>query len=89
VKSPANLVLTFPPVACNLIDACLAVCLQVNSVLASACSVLGRDAIVVSPLRGNVAFASGMYDFCFTLDSFAKLYADTHRGSFDAATFAK
>ena len=28
----------------------------------------------VSPLLGNVAFASGRYGFCFTLSSFSKKY---------------
>eukprot|EP00922_Rhytidocystis_sp_ex-Travisia-forbesii_P033413 GHVS01049656.1.p1 GENE.GHVS01049656.1~~GHVS01049656.1.p1 ORF type:complete len:1006 (+),score=141.40 GHVS01049656.1:85-3102(+) len=51
---------------------------EVNSVLASICSVFGRDAIRVSPLRGNVAFASGLNGFCFTLQSFAALYSDTY-----------
>ncbi|ORZ35335.1 P-loop containing nucleoside triphosphate hydrolase protein [Catenaria anguillulae PL171] len=34
----------------------------------------------VSPERNNVAFASAEFGFCFTLKSFAWLYADTHRG---------
>lgn len=29
---------------------------------------------------GNVCFASSLYGFCFTLKSFAKLYADTYPG---------
>jgi len=29
---------------------------------------------------GNVCFASSLYGFCFTLKSFAKLYADTYEG---------
>eukprot|EP00911_Craspedida_sp_UC1_P000165 UC1_evm1s131 len=32
----------------------------------------------VSPLRGNVCFASSQYGFCFTLRSFANLYARKH-----------
>ena len=43
----------------------------------------------MSPLRGNVAFASGMYDFCFTLDSFAKLYSDTHGNACTPEVFSK
>jgi U5 small nuclear ribonucleoprotein component len=31
---------------------------------------------LVSPLRGNVCFASSQYSICFTLKSFAKLYLD-------------
>ncbi|KAG4075982.1 hypothetical protein HA402_003808 [Bradysia odoriphaga] len=34
----------------------------------------------VSPVMGNVCFASSLYGFCFTLKSFAKLYADTYPG---------
>ena len=33
---------------------------------------------MVSPLLGNVCFASSTYRFCFTLMSFAKLYTDTY-----------
>jgi len=32
----------------------------------------------VSPLKGNVCFASSQYGFVFTLYSFAKLYVDTY-----------
>ncbi|VDK30967.1 unnamed protein product [Dibothriocephalus latus] len=32
---------------------------------------------IVSPLLGNVCFASSYYRFCFTLESFSKIYADT------------
>jgi len=35
---------------------------------------------MVSPLLGNVCFASSYYRFCFTLKSFAKIYADTYEG---------
>uniref|UniRef100_A0A8D0CZR5 116 kDa U5 small nuclear ribonucleoprotein component n=1 Tax=Sander lucioperca TaxID=283035 RepID=A0A8D0CZR5_SANLU len=34
--------------------------------------------LVVSPLLGNVCFASSQYSICFTLGSFAKIYSDTH-----------
>ncbi|XP_037112808.1 116 kDa U5 small nuclear ribonucleoprotein component [Syngnathus acus] len=34
--------------------------------------------LVVSPLLGNVCFASSQYSICFTLGSFAKIYADTY-----------
>ena len=33
---------------------------------------------VISPLLGNVCFASSQYSLCFTLKSFAKLYAQHH-----------
>lgn len=32
---------------------------------------------MVSPLLGNVCFASSYYRFCFTLGSFAKIYSDS------------
>uniref|UniRef100_A0AAR2JSD2 116 kDa U5 small nuclear ribonucleoprotein component n=1 Tax=Pygocentrus nattereri TaxID=42514 RepID=A0AAR2JSD2_PYGNA len=36
------------------------------------------ESLVVSPLLGNVCFASPQYSICFTLGSFAKIYADTY-----------
>lgn len=36
------------------------------------------EPIQVSPVIGNVCFASSLYGICFTLKSFAKLYADTY-----------
>lgn len=41
----------------------------------------------LSPERGNVAFASTDMAYCFTLYSFAKMYADNY-GGFDARGFA-
>lgn len=35
---------------------------------------------VISPVLGNVCFASSYYRFCFTLASFAKIYSDTYGG---------
>ena len=35
-----------------------------------------EDTPTVSPLHGNVCFASAKFGVCFTLYSFAKLYAD-------------
>ena len=37
----------------------------------------GDNDYVMSPLIGNVCFASSQYRFCFTLYSFASLYVDT------------
>lgn len=34
--------------------------------------------LVVSPLLGNVCFASSQYSICLTLGSFAKIYSDTY-----------
>ncbi|EUB56665.1 U5 small nuclear ribonucleoprotein component [Echinococcus granulosus] len=44
---------------------------------------------IVSPLLGNVCFASSYYRFCFTLESFAKIYTDTFADSIDYKSFAK
>jgi len=37
-----------------------------------------QENVMVSPLLGNVCFASAYYRFSFTLLSFAKIYADTY-----------
>ena len=37
-----------------------------------------QEDLVVSPLLGNVCFASSFYRFSFTLASFAKVYSDTY-----------
>uniref|UniRef100_A0A8D8DPP7 116 kDa U5 small nuclear ribonucleoprotein component n=1 Tax=Culex pipiens TaxID=7175 RepID=A0A8D8DPP7_CULPI len=42
----------------------------------------------VSPILGNVCFASSLYGICFTLKSFARLYADTYDGV-SAGEFAR
>ncbi|KAI3359148.1 hypothetical protein L3Q82_002681 [Scortum barcoo] len=44
--------------------------------------------LVVSPLLGNVCFASSQYSICFTLGSFAKIYSDTY-GDINYNEFAK
>ncbi|KAJ5271930.1 hypothetical protein N7524_005199 [Penicillium chrysogenum] len=41
----------------------------------------------LSPEKGNVAFASSSMNWCFTLQSFARMYADNHP-SLDSAEFA-
>ncbi|CAB3387422.1 Hypothetical predicted protein [Cloeon dipterum] len=43
---------------------------------------------IFSPLNGNVCFASAQYGVCFTLQSFAKIYADTY-GGFNPKEFAR
>ncbi|BEJ17900.1 hypothetical protein CspHIS471_0701680 [Cutaneotrichosporon sp. HIS471] len=42
----------------------------------------------LSPERGNVAFASTQMGWCFTLNTFAQMYADTY-GALDVDAFAK
>ena len=57
---------------------------EVNTVI----SELDPDpALRVSPERGNVAFASAQMGWCFTLKSFAKMYADTY-GPIELEPFA-
>jgi len=43
---------------------------------------------IISPLLGNVCFASSYYRFCFTLKSFAKIYSTMYATTFDYAQFA-
>lgn len=47
-----------------------------------------QENVMVSPLLGNVCFASAYYRFSFTLLSFAKIYADTY-GSVNEAELAR
>lgn len=44
--------------------------------------------LTLSPLLGNVCFASSYYRFCFTLKSFAKIYSVMYTTPFDYAQFA-
>lgn len=39
-----------------------------------------QDDLQVSPLLGNVCFASSFYRFSFTLLSFSKIYTDSYEG---------
>ena len=58
----------------------LFVVLLSQNVLFACCSLYAEDVddLMVSPLLGNVCFASANYRFSFTLLSFAKSYADTY-----------
>ncbi|CAG8498929.1 10302_t:CDS:10 [Scutellospora calospora] len=58
---------------------------EVNSIISQHAQ--GRD-LRVSPERGNVCFASSQMGWCFSLKSFAKIYADTY-GDISADDFAK
>lgn len=53
-------------------DVFVSVCLSSGSTYST------DESLVVSPLLGNVCFASSQYSICFTLGSFAKIYADTY-----------
>jgi U5 small nuclear ribonucleoprotein component len=44
--------------------------------------------LILSPLLGNVCFASSFYKFCFTLKSFAKIYSVQFGTKFDYVQFA-
>lgn len=44
--------------------------------------------LTLSPLLGNVCFASSYYRFCFTLKSFAKIYSVMYATPFDYNQFA-
>ncbi|KAF6038906.1 EFTUD2 [Bugula neritina] len=44
---------------------------------------------LISPLLGNVCFASSYYRFCFTLNSFASLYAERYGGSINSVEMAR
>lgn len=48
----------------------------------------GDDSKMVSPILGNICFASSLYGLCFTLKSFSQLYADTYPGV-DTNEFAR
>lgn len=43
----------------------------------------------MSPLLGNVCFASGVYGFSFTVQSFSKLYFDHYGGGFPPEELSK
>ena len=43
---------------------------------------------VIDPAVGNICFASGSAGWCFSLQSFAKLYVKLHGITFDANKFA-
>ncbi|RUS27799.1 hypothetical protein BC938DRAFT_482716 [Jimgerdemannia flammicorona] len=58
---------------------------EVNTIISST---PGGENIRLSPERGNVCFASSQMGWCFSLKSFAKLYADTYPG-LSADDFAK
>ncbi|GIX64353.1 elongation factor 2 family protein [Babesia caballi] len=48
---------------------------DLNEFIAQTCALVKKDPVALSPLRGNVLFASAKYGIFFTLESFAALYA--------------
>lgn len=59
---------------------------EVNNAIASFDS---NPALQLGPERGNVAFASTQMGYCFTLRSFAKIYAETYNAAVDVDAFAQ
>ncbi|PWY99511.1 putative ribosomal elongation factor EF-2 [Testicularia cyperi] len=59
---------------------------EVNNLIAS---IDPNPSRTLGPERGNVVFASTQMGYCFTLRSFAKLYAESSGASFDVDQFAK
>ncbi|KAI7864168.1 P-loop containing nucleoside triphosphate hydrolase protein [Spinellus fusiger] len=49
----------------------------------------GGEGIRLSPELGNVCFASSQTGWCFTLTSFARLYADSYETEIDPEEFSK
>ncbi|KJE94786.1 elongation factor Tu GTP binding domain containing 2 [Capsaspora owczarzaki ATCC 30864] len=64
---------------------------EVNSLIGSIAlqTLTAIGEMLVSPLRGNVMFASSRYGVLFTVQSFADLYAKLHGQGFDAKELAK
>ncbi|KAL2914439.1 U5 small nuclear ribonucleoprotein component [Polyrhizophydium stewartii] len=56
---------------------------EVNTILA------GFSRPRLSPELGNVCFASSLMGWCFSLKSFAKMYAETSEEAFDSEEFAR
>nr|CDI53701.1 probable ribosomal elongation factor EF-2 [Melanopsichium pennsylvanicum 4] len=48
-----------------------------------------NPSLALGPEKGNVAFASTQMGYCFTLGSFAKLYADTYATTVDVHAFSQ
>ena len=63
---------------------------EVNAILAGCTSGVSGDGVTqrVDPVVGNVCFSSASYGFCFSLLSFARLYADVHGMPVDARAFS-
>ncbi|KAJ0885500.1 putative protein-synthesizing GTPase [Helianthus annuus] len=59
----------------------------INNHITAVSSTAG-DVQVIDPAAGNLCFASGSAGWCFTLQSFAKLYVKLHGIPFDANKFA-
>ena len=60
---------------------------EVNALLTLYSDSKGEE-IYVSPIKGNVCFASSQFSLCFTLKQFANVYAEVY-GDFDIRAFAE
>lgn len=60
---------------------------EVNALLTLYSDDKGEE-IYVSPIRGNVCFASSQFSLCFTLKSFASMYAEVY-GDINVKAFAE
>jgi len=49
----------------------------------------GDDIELLSPIKQNVIFASPEFSFCFSLQTFAEIYSDTHGRSFQSKQLAQ
>lgn len=49
---------------------------KLNRIIYDVNSIIGDESKFLSPLLGNVCFASSQYSICFSLNSFAKLYLE-------------
>ncbi|KAL7669360.1 hypothetical protein ACOME3_010020 [Neoechinorhynchus agilis] len=60
---------------------------ELNAIIRDTCS-QSTECNYFSPLRNNVCFASSYYRFCFTLQSFAQMYARLNNESIDVEKFS-
>ncbi|EDQ85001.1 uncharacterized protein MONBRDRAFT_39046 [Monosiga brevicollis MX1] len=60
---------------------------EVNSIVMTYSE--GLEDVALSPLKGNVCFASGLYGFCFNLFSFSKLYQEHYAADFNPIALAQ
>lgn len=49
---------------------------EINSIIQTYSTT--EDYTIISPLLGNICFSSSLYGFCFTLESFAEIYAQAY-----------
>ncbi|CAG7720510.1 unnamed protein product, partial [Allacma fusca] len=62
---------------------------EVNALLALYGTDHGTDPLLLSPLLGNVCFASSQYSLCFTLKSFATMYTQLYHKPINVKAFAE